>query len=94
MFGRESICSTEPSTTRTGPRPGKAHPYTVSSLDAELPNALIKLMLFVGFLCMDASVAAWQRAVSHAARAGSHGHLLQGGSGRGVSSTGPAAGRI
>lgn len=36
------------------------------SFDGEMPNALIKLMLFVDFLCMDASIVACQRVVSHA----------------------------
>lgn len=59
---------TEPSArtgqTRRGPA-GHAQ-LTHQGLDGEMPDALIKLMLFVDFLCMDANVAACQRVVSHA----------------------------
>lgn len=81
-----------PGQTRQGPS-GRGQ-LTHQGLDGEMLDALIKLMLFVDFLCMDANIAACQRLVSHASCAESHGHLLQGCSGRGVScpeSTGPAA---
>lgn len=56
-------------------------------------NALINFMLCVDFLCMDARIVAFQRVVSHASWAESHGHSLQGRLRRGVScprSAGPA----
>lgn len=85
-----------PGPGQNGQSPAGHGQLTHQGLDGEMPYALIKLMLFVDFLCMDASIAACQRVVSHASWVESHGHLLQGCSKRGVScpeSTGPEAWR-
>lgn len=76
--------------------PAEHGQQTHQGLDGEMPNALIKLMPIVDFLCMDASIAACQRVVSHASRVESYGHLQQGCSRWGVScpeSTWPPAWR-
>lgn len=53
-----------PGQTRQSPA-GHGQP-THRGLDGKMPDALIKLMLFVDFLCMDASIVVSQRVVSHA----------------------------
>lgn len=60
-----------PQSHRSGPGQAGQGPaghgqLTHGGLDGEMPDALIKLMLFVDFLCMGASVAACQGVVSHA----------------------------
>lgn len=81
---------------QTRQSPAEHGQQTHQGLDGEMANALIKLMLFVDFLCMDASIAACQRVVSHASWVESYGHLLRGCSWWGVScpeSTWPPAWR-
>lgn len=59
----------EPSATdrgQTEQSPAGDGQLTYPGFDGEMPDALIKLMLFVDFLCMDASVVACRRVVSHA----------------------------
>jgi len=60
-----------PQSHRLGPGQTRQSPaghgqLTHRGLDGEMAIALIKLMLFDGFLCMDASITACQRVVSHA----------------------------
>lgn len=98
VFGTGPICpcpvpqSHGPGQTRQSPA-GHGQ-LTHRGLDGKKQDALIKPMMFLNFLCMDAIIAVCQRVVSHASRVESHGHLLQGGCSRGAScpeSTEPAA---
>lgn len=73
VFGTGRICPCSPSRRaissdrgQTEQSPAGDGQLTYPGFDGEMPDALIKLMLFVDFLCMDASIVACQRVVSHA----------------------------
>lgn len=58
--------SHQPGPGQTRQSPAGHSQLTHQGFDGKMPDALIKLMLFVNFLYMDSSIAACQRVVSHA----------------------------
>lgn len=87
VFGTGRIwpCSPSPQSAELWPGQAETVSWRRLRFGGKLPDALIKLMLFVDFLCMDASVPACQRALSHASLVENHALLLQNVLRRGVS---------